>query len=338
MLSDASEIGKETLLVYLPCHLDFQLALDQARRIREIRRNNDGEVPLNIEVMISCNGVEFSAIEKQEFNQNCDHVNIFPFGISGDINITQGFMHAIRLGADYLWILSSNDVVSDKFLETVTENLIAKAEANILVGCKSDDLGLRRVNSVFDPTHRDIPFGLISSVIYRVKDMDRNFDSGVQMNWTGWGQLAVIEASCIALGGISASLVHESDLHHRSNRTLEKPEDEARRVRNGYAHSFFGMPIVINTLHAANQSQRRKYLNGWILSNWYLVNYFLGTDFKAWNSHAASNQRWLREFSFIAIKNASLPHRAIFHLAKLINIYALRNFSLARWLRSKIRG
>ncbi len=288
--------------------------------------------------MISCNGVEFSTIEKREFSENCDHVNLFPFGISGDINITQGFMHAIRLEADYLWILSSNDVVSDRFIETITENLVAKEEANILVGCKSANLDLRKVRSVFDPLHRDIPFGLISSVIYRVKDMDRNFDSGVQMNWTGWGQLAAIEASCLALGGINASLVSESDLHHRSIRTLENPEDEARRVRNGYAHSFFGMPIVINTLHSVNQSQRRKYLNGWILSNWYLVNYFLKTDFKVWNSHAASNQKWLREFSFAAIKNASLPHQVIFHLAKSINIYALRNFRFARWLRSKIRG
>jgi hypothetical protein len=328
--------GKETLLVYLPCFLDFQHALDQARRIREIEKNF--KLPLDIRIMISCNGVEFSTIEKQEFNKNCDHVNIFPFGISGDINITQGFMHAIRLEADYLWILSSNDVVSDNFIDTIVENLVEKKKANILVGCKSANLGSRKISSVFDPLHRDIPFGLISSVIYRVRDMDRNFDSGVQMNWTGWGQLAVIEASCLALGGINASLVNETDLHHRSIRTLENQVEEEKRIRNGYAHSFFGMPIVINTLHASNQHQRRKYLNSWIIANWYLVNYFLGTDFKAWNSHAASNQRWLREFSFAAIKNASIPHRVLFLFARTINIYALRNFGFARWLRSKIRG
>jgi hypothetical protein len=338
MSTEARQPRKETLLIYLPCYLDYQLALDQARRIRDIRSHADDDLLLNIEVMISCNGVEFSETEKQEFNKNSDHATLIPFGISGDINITQGFMHAIRLKADYLWILSSNDAVTYEFVETIKKNLIARDEVNILVGCTSENLGLRRVESVFDPLHRDIPFGLISSVIYRVKNMDRNFDSGVQMNWTGWGQLAVIEASCIALGRINVLLVRESELHHRSTRTLENQQDEARRVRNGYAHSFFGMPIVINTLHASNHKQRRKYLNQWILSNWYLVNYFLRTDFKAWNSHAASNQIWLRDFSYAAIKNASLPHRVIFHIAKFINVYALRNIGFARWLRSKIRG
>jgi len=338
MLSDASEIGKETLLVYLPCHLDFQLALDQAKKIRDIERNQTDKISLNIKVMISCNGVEFSEIERQEFTKNCDHANIFPFGISGDINITQGFMHAIRLAADYLWILSSNDAVSEKFIETISKNLITKTEVNVLVGCPSENLGVRKVHSVFDQINQDIPFGLISSVVYRTKEMDRNFDSGVQMNWTGWGQLAAIEASCIALAGINVSLVRESDLYHRSIRSLENQAEEEKRIRNGYAHSFFGMPIVISTLHSTNRHQKRKYLNGWILSNWYLVNYFYATDFKLWNSHIASNQNWLKDFSFASIKNASLPHRIIFQIAKSINIYAFRNIGFARWLREKLKG
>jgi hypothetical protein len=338
MSTKALQSGKETLLIYLPCYLDYRLALDQAKRIREIRSNVDDDFPLNIEVMISCNGIEFTAIEKQEFNKYCDHIIIFPFGISGDVNITQGFMQAIRLEADYLWILSSNDVVSNNFIETITKNLIARKEINILVGCTTENLGLRKVESIFDPIHRDIPFGLISSVIYRTKEMNKNFDSGVQMNWTGWGQLAVIEASCIALGNLKVSLARESDLYLRSTRSLDNQVDEESRIRNGYAHSFFGMPIVISTLHATNHRQRRKYLNGWILSNWYLVNYFLKTDFKLWSSHIASNQVWLRKFSFAAIKNASVLPRLIFHIAKFLNVYALKNFSFARWLRSKIRG
>jgi hypothetical protein len=338
MLPGLSETEKETLLVYLPCHLDFQLALDQAKKIRAIERNQTDKITLDIKVMISCNGVEFSEIERLELTKNCDHANIFPFGISGDINITQGFMHAIRLEADYLWILSSNDAVSEKFIETISKNLITKKEINVLVGSSTENLGIRKVYSVFDQTNQDIPFGLISSVVYRTKDMDRNFDSGVQMNWTGWGQLAAIEGSCIALAGINVSLVRESDLYLRSIRSLENQAEEERRVRNGYAHSFFGMPIVISTLHATNHYQKRKYLNDWILSNWYLVNYFYKTDFKLWNSHIASNQAWLKEFSFASIKNASLPHRLIFHIAKSINVYAFRNFGFARWLRKKLKG
>jgi hypothetical protein len=338
MSTGALQPRKETLLIYLPCYLDFQLALDQAKRIREIERNHINKLPLEIEIMISCNGLEFSMIEKQEFSRNCNHVIIFPFGISGDINITQGFMHAIRLEADYLWILSSNDAVSDNFIETITENLIASEGVDILVGCASENLGLRSVHSVFDPTNRDVPFGLISSVVYRIKNMDKNFDSGVQMNWTGWGQLAVIEASCIALTQLNVSLVRESDLYLRSTRSLENQIDEERRVRNGYAHSFFGMPIVISTLHADNPRMRKKYLNGWITSNWYLVNYFLGTDYKLWSSHIASNQIWLRQFAFAAIHNASVLHRIIFNLSKFVNFSALRRYRAAQIIRRMFKS
>ncbi len=330
--------AKETLLVYLPCYLDFPLAVKQAEKIREICKNTVGQDNLEIKVMISCNGVDFSEEEKRILSATCDWINIFPFGISGDINITQGFMHAIRLEADYLWILSSNDSVSDNFVQTIVNNLITKDGINILVGCTSENLGNRKVQSVFDPKNRDIPFGLISSVVYRTKNMNKNFDSGVQMNWTGWGQLAVIEASCISLGGIDVSLVRESDLYTRSKRTLVDEIEEEKRVRNGYAHSFFGMPIVINTLHATNKSLKRKYLNGWISSNWYLVNYFLGTDFKLWNSHIASNQIWLRDFSYAAIKNASVLHRLIFLLSKHLNFYSFRNNGIAKRLRQNLIG
>ena len=327
---------KATLLIYLPCYLDFPLAVKQAQKVRKLSDAYENYNHLEIKVMISCNGVDFSEEERIQLLEHSDWINIFPFGISGDINITQGFMHAIRLEADYLWILSSNDSVSDNFIETIVNNLVTKQDVNILVGCTSENLKKRRIESVFNSNNRDVPFGLISSVVYRTKEMNRNFDSGVQMNWTGWGQLAVIEASCIALNGLEVALVSESDLYTRSIRTMDDELKEEERVRNGYAHSFFGMPIVINTIHTDNKYLKRKYLNSWILSNWYLVGYFLRTDFKLWNSHIASNQSWLRDFSFAVIRNASPLHRLIFHFAKRLNLYAFRNYAIARWFRENL--
>ena len=337
MITSELRTENETLLVYLPCYIDYRMALDQARRIREVEKAQR-VMPLDIKIMISCNGVEISDSERDEFSEVCNHSSIYSFGISGDINITQGFMHAMRLQADYLWILSSNDAVTNDFMKTINDELISKHDVNILVGCTSANLGLRQVSSVFDSHNQDIPFGLISSVVYRTKHMDRNFDSAVQMNWTGWGQLAAIEASCIALNGLTVSLVPEISLYDRSLRTHKNPVEEEKRVRNGYAHSFFGMPIVINTLHASSPFQRREYLNGWIRSNWYLVNYFLRTDFKLWNSHIASNQIWLRDFSFAALRNASLRFRIIFCVSKYLNLYAFKTSEIAKWFRRKLSG
>jgi hypothetical protein len=335
MTSSKLKSERETLLVYIPCYTDYKLALNQGLKIREIQAI-EKVLPLEILIMISCNGAELSDAEKREFEEICNYSNILSFGISGDINITQGFMHAIRIKADYLWILSSNDAVSNEFMKTIYNELMQRHEANVLVGCTSDRVGLRNVNSVFDSRNQDIPFGLISSVVYRTKELDRNFDSAVQMNWTGWGQLAAIEASCIALNGIVVSLVPEKSLYDRSIRSFDNQNEEEKRVRNGYAHSFFGMPIVINTLHADNIVLRRKYLDGWICSNWYLVNYFLRTDFKLWNSHVASNQIWLREFSFAAVKNASFWFRLLFRLSKKVDFYAFRRIKFAQWIRRKL--
>jgi hypothetical protein len=318
------------LLIYLPCYLDFELAVEQATRIQEIVKQQTSPVQFQIRTMISINGVELLDSEKDRIKKVTDYQMFIPFGISGDINITQGFMHAIRLHADFLWILSANDEVESTFISTVQEGLVDAGEVDVLVGCSSEHLGFRKVDSVFDKENRDIPFGLISAVIYRTLKMSRNFDTAVQMNWTGWGQLATIEASCISLQGIRVSLVREEKLYKRSTKGIEDSKLENERIRNGYAHSFFGMPIVINTLHAGNPSKKRSILNAWILSNWYLVNYFIKTDFKVWSSHIGSNQIWLRRFAFASIKNASPMHQALFTISRHANFERFRNSKFAQ--------
>jgi hypothetical protein len=209
---------------------------------------------------------------------------------------------------------------------------------HILVGCDVEKNELCYINSVFDPKNKNLPFGLISAVVYRTKEMARNFDTAVQMNWTGWGQLATIEASCISLGRIKVSLVQASKLYIRSTRTLTNPEEERNRVRNGYAHSFFGMPIVINSLYSANSRKRREFLNEWIMGNWYLVNHFRSTNFSLWNSHIASNQIWLRDLSFASLRHASIPHRLILTVGKSLKLNVIRDMKWAKLMRRKFLG
>lgn len=329
--------AKETLLVYLPCHTDYRLAMDQASRIREIEKNFSHELDLEILVMISCNGAELADVEIREIARTTNFSIIFPFGISGDVNITQGFMHAVSLKADYLWILSSNDKVASSSIHSISEYLVQKKQANILVGCPKGKPEFRKINSVFDKSNQDMPLGLISSVVYRTKGMANNFDSAAQMNWTGWGQLAAIEASCIALNGIIVSIIDESSLHQRSMQTLENPKAEKNRVRKTYTHSFFGMPIVINALYSGDPKTKRKYLNDWIGSNWYLINYFMGVDLHLKKLHLASNQIWLRQLSFRALRNSSIRYRIILFISMRINFDSIANVKIAQFIHKKIK-
>jgi hypothetical protein len=335
-----SKISKiETILIYLPCYVDYQMAIAQAEKIRALEKLKSPDIKLEIKVVISYNGHELSENEKKQLVRFSDHVNIFPFGISGDINITQGFMTAVKLKADYLWILSANDVIADQFIQTINDCLVKNSDAHLLVGCAPEKTGIRNIDSVFSRAHQDIPFGLISSVIYRTENMAKNFDSAVQLNWTGWGQLAAIEASCIALGELSVALVGETKLHTRSDRTLEDSVAEKKRIRNGYAHSFFGMPVLISILHSNNDEKKKKYLNDWVSGNWYLVNYFLGTSFSLWDSHFASNQAWLRKFAFTSIGEASLFHRLLFRVSRHLNLNSFSSSKLAQrslaWIKRK---
>lgn len=335
MANQESRLG--TLLVYLPCYLDYELSLRQAKRIREIFQESEVQPNFSIKTMISINGLNLTTEQIREIETLTDYQVIFPFGISGDINITQGFMQAIRLKADYLWILSSNDAVASTFLEAFQRNLLEKPEVDLLVGCSSSNLGVRRVASVFDSENREIPFGLISAVIYRTARTSNNFDSAVQLNWTGWGQLATIEASCISRNGLTVSVIEEKTLYTRSMRGLDDPKKESKRIRDGYAHSFFGMPILIYSLFAGDPKRQNRLLNGWVRSNWYLVNYFLNTDFKLWNAHLASNQFWLRAYANAAIGNASPRYRILFLASKRMNLARFQNWVVARWLQARLQ-
>ena len=337
MMETQPTYKEETLLIYLPCYTDYQQAITQTEKIRALYKESIHKGNFKIEIMISCNGVNLSPEEVSKISDLTDYKLLMPFGISGDINITQGFMHAIALQADYLWILSANDVVAESFLETILNNLVQVPEIDLLVGSTTQSRGRHRVKSVFDLENTGIPFGLISAVVYRTRGMRENFDSAIQMNWTGWGQLATIEASCIALGGLNISVVSEQALYERSIRGLKDETQEYSRVRNAYAHSFFGMPIVISTLHSRNPKSRKKYLNNWVRTNWYLVNYFLDTDFKLWNKHIASNQIWLRGLAFASVQDASLFYRTLFQISRFTNVYKWRNLKIAQFARQRSR-
>lgn len=331
------DLPSGTLLIYLPCYLDFKLSLNQAKRIRKLFQESKLKSEISIKTLISINGLQLTNEDMEEVTLATDFQVIFPFGISGDINITQGFMHAIRMKAEYLWILSSNDAVSDTFVESFQENLMKHPEVDLLVGSAPSNLGIQRITSVFDPEYRNIPFGLISAVIYRTARTSNNFDTAVQLNWTGWGQLATIEASCMSRNGLIINLIEEQSLYTRSTRGLKDPTKESQRIRNGYAHSFFGMPIVINSLFSGNPTRQKKLLNGWVRSNWHLVNFFLNTEFRLWDAHIASNQSWLRTYANAAIRNASFGYRMLFGVSKIINLSRCQGWLIAKWGRAYLR-
>jgi hypothetical protein len=337
------EIGNKIarLLIYIPCYVDYRLAITQAQRATDFYRNHCSSTPdplFKLEIMISTNGVEFTNEELLRLQAACDHLVVHDFGISGDINITQGFMHAMRLGVDFFWILSSNDEISDSSISLISKELVSDSDVDLLVGANSNLITTREVTSTFLPENADLPFGLISCVVYRTSRMKSNFDTAVQLNWTGWGQLATIESSCISLGGIKVKSVPAILLCRRSERGAKDSYMENERIRNGYAHSFFGMPTIIGILYSRNHQIRKKLLNGWVRKNWHLVNYFSNARFVLWEKHFASNQQWLKEYGYFSIKGASIQYRLLFKLSRIVKIESFRNSPSAQKLLRISKG
>lgn len=333
MLSNTKEDTAPTLLVYIPCHVDYQLAVKQAQVIRNSVPSQTKVQNFKIKIAISSNGVRFSDDQLSELKRVADHVVVFPFGIAGDINIALGFIKAIELEADFLWILSANDVMAENALSTIFNELCLQDEVDILVGASEVTRSRRAINSVFDSINSDLPLGLISAVVYRTKNLARNFDIGIQLNWTSWSQLAVIEAGCLTNGGITASIVNSKELYIKSERLLSDEKLERDRVRSAYAFSFMGMPALISILHFNNILKQRIYLNGWIKANWFLANFFNKGMNVQWHNHTASDRSWLKIMLPNTLKHAGFRYRLLFRFGLVVPLEYFREIHFFKSLR-----
>jgi hypothetical protein len=334
MSVDRMKDATSSLLVYIPCHTDYELALKQASHLRESFKNLHRPLTFNLKIVISTNGVKFTEEQIDQMRLEADLVVDFPFGIAGDINIALGFIKAIELKVDFLWILSANDSVSESALQSIHKFIDLHEDSDILVGASSATIGTRQISSVFESTNIDLPLGLISAVVYRTQRLAQNFDIAIQLNWTSWSQLAVIEAACMTNGGLNVSVVNAEDLYIRSERSFADERLERERVRKGYAFSFFGMPTIINVLHYGNYERRKKYLNGWIQSNWYLANFFTKGMHPQWHGHVASNRFWLKDVFPTAVQHAGFFHRQLFRVGLF---FPLEKFREIKILKNLIR-
>jgi hypothetical protein len=100
-----SNATKQTVLIYIPCHKDYEMAFENARKILT-QHADQLEKKLELRVVISINGVEsFTKPEDLPFVK----INHIREVLGADGNITKGFVFALETRPDYLWILSANE-------------------------------------------------------------------------------------------------------------------------------------------------------------------------------------------------------------------------------------
>ena len=315
------------ILIYIPCWSDYLQALDQVAKLRmqmEALRDSVFTYEYEIDIVLSVNGVNLSKDEITKINNLQISLNYFQESIGGDLNICLGFIESLRSDYKYLWILSANDSVGNSALFNVKLNL--DPEQDLLVFNRTENTRNLKVSSVFDPQLYAEPFGLISSVIYNVERLKKYFPSSLQMAWTGWGHLSVIESACINQSSISVRSISESLIFtQETSYDLEKTRE---KVRSNYHHSFFGMPVLINFLFSSDSVKRRLYINNWLKANWYKISFFSRSNVKRKKGAKFATNIWIEVKAREAVSEIGLKGRLLYFLGQFINWEYISRFKV----------
>jgi len=309
----------QKFLIYIPCWKDYELALSQIAKIRQQftpELSSKFGDQFTVVTVLSINGVSLSPEELARISSQVDELIYFDSMLGMDTNMNQGFLRAISNYADYYWLLSANDEIDSHALENILSNL--PTSLDLLLFARSTKNEVLNVQSVFLKEFSKYPFGLISSVVYPTKVMSKYFPQAMRLNWTGWGQLAVIESACIDRGGINVSTIPEELIFTKP--TLDDPSKTRESIRATYNHSFFGLPVLINSLHQNNKQLRKKLISQWVRGNWFKLGYFNGYRNPRIFIPTEINQSWIQEISGLIVKGNDPISRILFSIGIGINL------------------
>jgi hypothetical protein len=329
------------LLIYIPCHDDYLGALEQVERINSARMQlqQEGAKLFDVLTIVSINSNTVPREILLKISQTADNLVDFGSEVNGDFNINLAFFQVVLTKADFLWILSANDLVNINALTPIMSEFASQDKPDVVVGSRGQTLGLLNLQTVLGSHLPDLAFGLISSVVYRTRSIKEVAHIGLQLGWTGWGQLAVLEAACIQNSGLKVSAIEESLMHERN----PNPEQDIWSYREGnwrkYSYSFAGLPVLMSLIYAHDEKKTRIVIEDWIRHNWFRRNLFLNSGqgfatLKTKNLAVGSFQRtWIMSFLPKAIARSRFHYRLLFLFGRLIpDLELLRRLKLVRFL------
>ncbi|KGA11115.1 MAG: hypothetical protein GM48_0070 [actinobacterium acIB-AMD-7] len=317
---------KNVLLIYIPCHKDFKSAITQAKKIRKYYKG-DTKLELQnsweIKLILSVNDYLLQADQKKlanfYFDQVIDYGKIFLF----DVNIMQGFLKAIEFKPDLLWILSTNDLVNTKSLETIFSDFSSDRKLDLLVAgsvTSRQEMKISNIDSLFNS---DYQFGLISGVVYNFQKFGKFFNAAPFFTWTGWGHLSVIINAIQARQEIFVSIVPKSCLFDPGSQSSNKNSKY-------YSHSYFGRLILIQLINKSSNSRKRE-IRKFVYKNYYLHNYFnIIEKTTNLNSNLISIDNYLnfnKRLTCYIIKAQTPFTYYVFRILTVINFTKLKKYS-----------
>lgn len=324
--------------------MDHERARENALKIRnqfiKIQDSKIGQA-FELRIVISVNGVELSQAAMSRLEESSDELIYFSEPLGGDTNINLGFLHALRINPDYFWILSANELLVEGSVKFILEVILANINSDLYVTNSMNRENTYQTSNIFLDIPNGSGYGLISSVIYNYNSTHQSFSAGPRFAWTGWGQLAVLQNACNALGRINVTefpyeLIYEKPFTDVGSTSTES---EFEFVRGAYAHSFFGMVALVFAIFARDKKIRDRVLLAWLRKNWFKIHYFnLGAKRKINASYPQFDPIWVRRFSIIILLSSGILSLLLTSLGSLLNIEKLRNTPVFMSIKNKIYG
>ncbi len=318
---------KKKLLVFIPCHTDYEMAFQNAERLIGQIDNSGTDVALEIEIVISINGVKSVSARFKHPRVIVKHVQEV---IGADANITNGFITALELRPDYFWILSANEAINPQTVLNLSKYIELQPMASLFIANAKNRTGQISLGNVFVGVPDGLALGLISGVVYNFEATSNSYYQSTLFSWTGWGHLAVIHHH---LNIERKSIVFEFPDHliYQKPYTFS-PENkgeysEREVVRNIYTHSFFGLPSLAFCVLQEDLTTLRKFQNEWLKSNWYKIRSFNHTP-KFGDELKLRRGIWIRSICQKSFKTFRIQSLIYFISSKLpINNFVKNRFA-----------
>jgi hypothetical protein len=324
-MSESGALGLTTVLIYIPCHSDYEMAISSARRILD-QTNEINNESFEIRVHIAINGVPSSPSVDGLPNTT---VSLTKSILGGDLNISNGFLKALEVCPDYFWLLSANENLVENAILNLQNLISANPETDLFIANAENRKGLLELSNIFTGVPANTALGLISGVIYKYSTTKESFRQAPLFSWTGWGQLAFIQ-------NILSSKPHSKIMDFPDHELYEKPYtyqdssldySESEIVGNVYAHSFFGLPILAFSLLQRNKKDLRNFQKQWLKSNWFKINMFLA-DATIGDELKLQRNKWVyalakRTFNFVSLQGI------VFRIARWLPVGKLKRNRIA---------
>ena len=319
-------MSKSRVLIYIPCHKDYLMAFQTARKIVEQVLTTPSS-KFQFEIYISINGVNHPVQSESLPMTTINHIESL---LGGDGNIANGFVTALTLKPDYFWLLSANENLTANSISNLIQLFEDYPEADLLVANAAGRSGRLKLDNVFFNVPSNLALGLISGVIYNFNFCKDSFHQSTLFSWTGWGQLAVIQNHLSKSAGKNIYEFPDSNLYDTPYTYSIDAQGKSERevVRGQYVHSFFGFPLIASCLLQTEPKKLRKFQSDWLARNWYKISFFLNES-RIGDEAILKRNSWVSQLSRNSFKSSVLNY-SIFSASSHIPISRFQDSTVAK--------